>query len=88
LFSSSSTTNISGFAQLSFIVTRIEHKLAEAAKASKPHEPFLTIDGTRVSTLRELVELLDSTLVSQWVTAALAKRSAWFRHSASAIFVF
>ena len=66
-------------AQLSFIVTRIEHKLAEAAKASKPHEPFLTIDGTRVSTFRELVELLDSTLLSQWVPQAAPGTQDAFR---------
>lgn len=66
-------------AQLSFIVTRIEHKLAEAARASKPHEPFLIIDGTRVSTFRELVELLDSSLLSQWVPQAAAGTQDAFR---------
>ncbi|MBL8223075.1 MAG: hypothetical protein JNL62_27805, partial [Bryobacterales bacterium] len=49
-------------AQLSFIVTRVEHKLAEAAKAGKPHDPFLDLDGTRVTTFRELVEHLDAVL--------------------------
>lgn len=57
-------------AQISFIVTRVEHRLAEAAKACKPHESFLTIEGTRVSSFRELVELLDSVLLAQWVQPA------------------
>lgn len=57
-------------AQISFIVTRVEHRLAEVAKACKPHEPFLTIDGTRVSSFRDLVELLDSVLLTQWVPQA------------------
>jgi uncharacterized protein len=57
-------------AQLSFIVTRVEHRLTEIAKACKPHEPFLTINGTRVSTFRELVEMLDSVLLPQWVPQA------------------
>ena len=66
-------------AQLSFIVTRIEHKLAEAAKASKPYEPFLTIDGTRVSTFRQLVELLDNSLLAQWVPQAAPGTQDAFR---------
>jgi DNA helicase HerA-like ATPase len=66
-------------AQLSFIVTRIEHKLALAAKASKPHEPFLTIDGNRVSTFRELVEMLDNVLLSQWVPQAAPGTQDAFR---------
>ncbi len=66
-------------AQLSFIVTRVEHRLAEVAKASKPHEPFLTIDGTRVSTFRELVELLDNALLAQWVPHAAPGTQDAFR---------
>lgn len=66
-------------AQLSFIVTRIEHRLAEVAKACKPHEPFLTIDGTRVSTFRELVELLDNSLLAQWVPQAAPGTQDAFR---------
>jgi DNA helicase HerA-like ATPase len=66
-------------AQLSFIVTRVEHLLAEAAKDCKPHEPFLTIDGTRVSTFRELVEMLDSVLIAKWVPQAAAGTQDAFR---------
>jgi hypothetical protein len=66
-------------AQLSFIVTRIEHKLAEVTKVSKPYEPFLTIDGTRVSTFRELVEMLDNVLLAQWVPQAAPGTQDAFR---------
>jgi DNA helicase HerA-like ATPase len=66
-------------AQLSFIVTRVEHRLADVAKACKPHEPFLTIDGTRVSTFRELVEMVDATLLAQWVPQAAAGTQDAFR---------
>jgi hypothetical protein len=66
-------------AQLSFVVTRVEHRLAEVARAGKPHEPFLTIDGTRVSTFRELVEMLDSVLLDQWVTHAASGTLDAFR---------
>jgi len=66
-------------AQLSFIVTRVEHRLAEVAKACKPHEPFLTIDGTRVTSFRELVEMLDSVLLAQWVPHAAPGTQDAFR---------
>ncbi len=66
-------------AQLSFIVTRVEHRLAEVAKACKPHEPFLTIDGTRVTSFRELVEMLDSALLAQWVPHAAPGTQDAFR---------
>ena len=66
-------------AQLSFIVTRVEHRLAEVAKACKPYEPFLTIDGTRISTFGELVEMLDSVLLSQWVSQAASGTQDAFR---------
>ena len=64
---------------MSFIVTRIEHKLAEVAALSKPHEPFLAIDGNRVATFRELVELLDNVLLAQWVPQAAAGTQDAFR---------
>lgn len=66
-------------AQLSFVVTRVEHRLAEAAKASRPHEPFLTIGGERVSTFRELVELLDSSLLAVWAPQAASGTHDAFR---------
>ncbi len=50
-------------AQLSFVVTRIEHKLAEAAQGGKANDPSLTIEGKQLTTFRELVEMLDDTLL-------------------------
>ena len=49
------------------------------AKACKPHEPFLTIDGTRVTSFRELVEMLDSVLLAQWVPHAAPGTQDAFR---------
>jgi DNA helicase HerA-like ATPase len=66
-------------AQLSFVVTRVEHMLAEAAKASPIKDPALTIDGTRVESFRELVELLDSTLLDQWAPHAASGTHDAFR---------
>lgn len=66
-------------AQLSFIVTRVEHRLAEVARHCKPHEPFLTIDGTRITSFRELVESLDNVLLAQWVPQAAPGTQDAFR---------
>ena len=66
-------------AQISFIVTRVEHRLAEIAKTCKPHEPFLTIDGTRVSSFSELVDRLDSDLLEEWVPHAASGTQDAFR---------
>jgi uncharacterized protein len=57
-------------AQLSFVVTRIEHKLAEAARGGRENDPSLTIDGVQLTTFRELVEMLDNVLLEDWARQA------------------
>ncbi|MCS7023996.1 MAG: ATP-binding protein [Bryobacteraceae bacterium] len=66
-------------AQLSFIVTRVEHKLAEAAKNGKLDDPFLEVEGERITSFRQLVERIDQEFLIRWAPQAASGTQDAFR---------
>jgi hypothetical protein len=59
-------------AQVSFIVERVEAALARAAKEGASDDPALTMDGNRLTSFDELVDLLDGPALDVMVPAAVA----------------
>jgi DNA helicase HerA-like ATPase len=73
-------------AQLGFVVARVESHLRRAAEQGHPNDPGVTIAEQRITTFRELVELLDGPTLDGWVHAAASGTLDAFRrrlHAAS-----
>src|SRR6516165_4442152 len=58
--------------QLWFVVVRVERALERAAAAGLPDDPAIEIDGQRLETFGELVELLDGPTLENMVPGAVA----------------
>jgi DNA helicase HerA-like ATPase len=60
-------------AQISFVIERVEARLARAAREeSRPDAADLTVDGTRLQTFDDLVELLDSDALDGMMSGPVA----------------
>jgi DNA helicase HerA-like ATPase len=59
-------------AQVSFVVTRVERELEEAAKVGAADEPSLTYGGTTLRSFQDLVDLLDGDALDQMTNGRIA----------------
>lgn len=59
-------------AQLSFVIYRVENALARAAAEGDPQDPSLTVEGARLQSFSELVELLDDDVLEGMVPRNVA----------------
>ena len=51
--------------QLSFLISRLERALERAARDGAPEDPGIDIDGTRIQSFDDLLDLLDGTALDQ-----------------------
>jgi DNA helicase HerA-like ATPase len=58
--------------QLSFVIVRVERALERAAADGLPDDPAIEIDGQRIETFDELVDLLDGPTLDNMVPGAVA----------------
>jgi DNA helicase HerA-like ATPase len=58
--------------QLSFVIVRVERALERAVADGLPDDPAIEIDGQRLETFHELVELLDGPTLDAMVPGAVA----------------
>jgi uncharacterized protein len=65
--------------QLSFLIYRVERVLERAAKDGDQNDPGLVVDGTRLRSFDDLVDLLDTTSLDQMVPNAAAGTLDAFR---------
>lgn len=66
-------------APISFVVERLESLFERAAHEGQPDDASLTVDGVRLRSFDELVDLLDSPALEQWLPNAAAGTLAAFR---------
>ncbi len=65
--------------QLSFLIYRVERVLERAARDGGQHDPGLMVDGARLQSFDDLVDLLDTTALDQMVPNAAAGTFDAFR---------
>lgn len=65
--------------QLSFLIYRVERVLERAARDGDQNDPAVTVDGTRLQSFDDLVDLLDTTSLDQMVPNAAAGTLDAFR---------
>ncbi len=65
--------------QLSFLIYRVERVLERAARDGDQNDPGLTVDGTRIQSFDNLVELLDTASLDQMVPNAASGTLDAFR---------
>lgn len=65
--------------QLSFLIYRVERVLERAARDGDQNDPGVTVDGTRLRSFDDLVDLLDTTSLDQMVPNAASGTLDAFR---------
>jgi DNA helicase HerA-like ATPase len=65
--------------QLSFLIYRVERVLERAAKDGDQNDPGVSVDGTRLQSFDDLVDLLDTTSLDQMVPTAASGTLDAFR---------
>jgi len=59
-------------AQVSFVVQRVEHRLAQAAEEGPADDPGLEVSGIRLKRFEDLVELLDGDALDRMTAGSIA----------------
>ena len=66
-------------AQLSFVITRVERELEQAATQGDPHDPGFDLRGTSIRTFGDLVDALDTPMLDQIAPTAASGTLDAFR---------
>ncbi len=61
-----------GRSQLGYVIQRVERELERAVKCSSPTDPTLELNGTRLTSFQELVDVLDSPVLDGMMAGPVA----------------